>query len=653
MMPDGSREKSVEVLILGAGLTGLSAACHLDREYMVAEAASSPGGTAGTLYHGDFRLDRGVHVLYFRDPWTRKWISDETGIPLTRNIRRSAVWLHGRMIPYPVQFNLAETSFHDRWRYGLSALAASASSGRSVSGSNLKQWARSNFGRLLTENFLLPYNKKLWGVDPDQLNTEWMDGYVPRPSFRRILSGWLSSRDKGYGANAVFWYPETGGIANLSSALSEKAGNIEYGARLVNLDIQSHSAKFDNGLNIKYHQLISTIPLTDLVESVDKASESELPYFETLRSHSTTILHILLHRSGIGENLHWVYTADINIPFYRITLPHNICSSNCPPGWSALTLEIGGEIDDKAWFERKCKKALIEMGLMRESESRSSVVWDRIKHGYVIYDCLRAETTRRIISILRGNDVICLGRYGRWEYSNMESALLQGRQIRRRLESPLVKTNPLPDQDGRPEMIPVQKYFLKSYSKRSRGLTSVFFRRGESDRLKYTRRWIPQCEGLDILDTGCGDGTFLAQILNGYPRYIRLEDCVADNSTRAYQKLENRADQVEAVAVDTALVKDSRQYDVVFALGILDYEPDWPGLIRSLLARSRGFTILDFPKAGTFHALIRRLWLGLHQVKLQTGSRSSLNTILAKNHGDVEIIDLPLHWLLRIGATGE
>lgn len=647
------KPKTTDVLIIGAGLTGLSAACHIKRDKLLIEASPVPGGTAGTLYHHGFKLDKGIHILYFRDSQARRWLSENFDIPLVKKERVSVVWLNGRTIPFPLQFNLGKTPFIDRCSYFLSMLKSYSMKSRNASKSNLKAWAESTYGKKLTNDFFIPYNEKLWGVTLEILTTEWMDGYVPRCSIGRIFKGMMSRMDNTYGTNATFWYPKNGGIAEISKKIAQKAGTIQYNTRLESIDINNKVAMFDDDSCIKYNYLINTTPLFAFVSSITNNSNEKLSTPNELRSNPTNILHLLIPRENIGNEIHWMYVPDPEIPFYRVTFVHNISKNNCPPGWSALSLEIGGDINSKSEIEISCKKGLMKIGILDTSDLDIQYIWDRVEHGYVIYDKKWAQKRHEIITTLGRHNIICLGRYGRWEYSNMESAILQGRSAANRIDTMItLNTDKASQFTDRPGVPSIKKYFTGSYQKRSRGCTGKFLRKGASNRLQLFRNWLPECEGLSILDAGCGDGSFLCQIIRGWPRLIRLEDLVEENVVKAYNRLHLKTDAIDSHVVDSVKVEDNRQYDVVLALGIFDYESEWNEMLNRLMRRCKKMMIIDFPKTGTAHSLLRRSWLHYHQIRLKTATLSQLEDMLKNTH-DKSIVELPLHWMVRIKNPGD
>src|SRR3972149_248619 len=93
----------------------------------------------------------------------------------------------------------------------------------------------------------------------------------------------------------------------------------------------------------------------------------------------------------------------------------------------------------------------------------------------------------------------------------------------------------------------VRWYFARRYPRRKSGIASKLFRQGESDRLHLVRTWIPNWDGLAVLDAGCGDGAFMHSLLNGRPAHLRLEDFAHSWAAMAHERLLNEADKVEAV----------------------------------------------------------------------------------------------------------
>ena len=422
--------KTVETLILGAGLAGLSAAYHLTGDVLVAEAASAPGGTAGTLSRNGFHLDYGIHVLYCRNPWTLSWIDQGLGVSLKCSERRSAVWLHRRFVPFPIQLHLRALPLVTRLWLGGSAIGAWLRNREATEPASMAEWSQVHFGAALTREFFRPYNEKLWRIPVEELHTDWMDTYVPRPAARTVLAGLFSNRTRPYGASSTFWYPTSGGIAQVAQAIARRIPALELGWRLIAVDLSSHIAFFQSGAEVSYSRLISTIPLPDLIRCIRPVSPELQAAAGALRATPVLLAHVLLPRAQVCPDWHWVYVPDSAIPFYRITSPHTISPNTCPEGWSALTLEISGEKASRQ-LEHVCKRCLVEMGLLLPSEMDAQTLWSRLECGYVVFDGSRAAARQVLLAALARHSVSCLGRYGCWEYSNMESALLQGRNLAR------------------------------------------------------------------------------------------------------------------------------------------------------------------------------------------------------------------------------
>jgi trans-aconitate methyltransferase len=159
---------------------------------------------------------------------------------------------------------------------------------------------------------------------------------------------------------------------------------------------------------------------------------------------------------------------------------------------------------------------------------------------------------------------------------------------------------------------------------------------------------MPEWDGLAVLDAGCGDGAFMHDLLHGHPAYVRLEDFVQSWTVMAYGRLLQDADRVEAVTADVRTVDDATLYDVVLALGVFDYDSDWPGLLHRLMCRSKGIVVADFPRAGTLHSWVRQIWLGAHGINLQSTNRKRLDLLFERVGASAQVEELPLQWIARI-----
>ena len=97
-----------DVLVLGGGLTGLATAYFLRgrRECIVCEREPVSGGLARSVRRGKFTFDLTGHLLHMRRSENRSLVKRFLRGNWTHVERRSSIFSHGTLTPYPFQANL-------------------------------------------------------------------------------------------------------------------------------------------------------------------------------------------------------------------------------------------------------------------------------------------------------------------------------------------------------------------------------------------------------------------------------------------------------------------------------------------------------------------------------------------------------------------
>jgi len=198
---------------------------------------------------------------------------------------------------------------------------------------------------------------------------------------------------------------------------------------------------------------------------------------------------------------------------------------------------------------------------------------------------------------------------------------------------------------------PLKAYFEDMYPSRSSFWGSLVFRHGEKERIRIIRRWLPSVRGLTVLDAGCGDGESLATALPDRPAQIRLEDLSADALHQAAARLAGSTDALVAEVVDV-FDADSHDFDVVIAVGVLDYHADLPRALHALLLRTRRVLIVDVPRMSHPRNWLRRVWFAFRDVDFQLASFEQVRRVAAGCGHPFDIERGPYEWFLRISVGG-
>ncbi len=435
----------MKVVVIGAGLTGLSAALNLKSKadkVVVLERAARPGGLSRTEKSGNFKFDYTGHFLHFNSPDIQNYVNELFADSPDKNLleieRNSRIFFRDRLIPYPFQSNIAYLPLTERRKCLLEFFKnlRNNSAGSRPAQNNFYDWLLYRFGRGILKYFMVPYNKKLWTVHPRKLTTEWMDRFVPRPSPGEVIKGALSERKKKEGYNATFFYPE-GGIGNLAEILAGKVCSVNYSEPAQKIDIAGREVQTKQN-NYKYDYLISTVPLNRMVKLIKNIPSGVNKKFNLLTASS--LLNINIGWRGapgelIDKNTHWIYFPDEKFKFYRVGFPPAVSRRMSPPGsWSAY-VEIsypGGSlpaVDKHKDIAAEVVRDLKNLNIIPAGSDILKQMIFKIEPSYVIYNKHLNSSRNSILNFLEKNNIFCGGRYGGWEYSTMEEALVWGDKL--------------------------------------------------------------------------------------------------------------------------------------------------------------------------------------------------------------------------------
>jgi protoporphyrinogen oxidase len=423
-----------EILVVGAGLAGLSAARHIGGRCSLVERGQGPGGLAVTEWDHGYGFDRTGHLLHLRDPAIRRWVTGLLGDDAIWISRVSRIWSHGVYTRYPYQantFGLPAAVANECLMGFLEARERSAD----VEIRSFEDFILAHFGRGFARHFMIPYNRKIWGVHPRQMTSAWCDRFVPIPRLEHVIAGAVGMNEQQMGYNASFLYPKMG-IGVLTTRIARDVArktDIQLGTALTAVDARNRRARLTGGRWVEYDALISTVPLDVLARMLVDPPAAVAGAAKKLRVRSLCYLDVALERPA-ATPYHWSYVPDPRVPFYRVGSYSNFSADLVPKGCGSLYVELTarnpGTLAD---VMGRSLPWLSKMGLIRGRRDVRFARLRRIPHGYVIYDHSWHRARATLHDYLKRNEILSIGRYGDWNYSAMEDALIAGRDAARSL----------------------------------------------------------------------------------------------------------------------------------------------------------------------------------------------------------------------------
>jgi UDP-galactopyranose mutase len=287
---------------------------------------------------------------------------------------------------------------------------------------NFEKWAITTFGRGIAKHFMLPYNKKLWKFKLSGLTINWLGRFVPVPSVDEIFRGITPDKiDAGY--NVFFYYPQKGGIESVVKDVYKKVKqNVLLNSEVKFIDLKNKILYFNRD-KISYNHIISSMNLRQLIKITGDKKLIRLA--SGLKAVSVYSLNVGFVDRNKNDK-HWIYFPEEKYPFYRAGFFSQFSGFNAPRGMSSVFVETTFRNKPPYSIDSKIINDLIDMGIVRSRRDIKLIYPMILKDAYVIFDKEREKVLPEIKAHLEKHGIFPVGRWGKWEYSSMEDAILDG-----------------------------------------------------------------------------------------------------------------------------------------------------------------------------------------------------------------------------------
>ena len=180
-------------------------------------------------------------------------------------------------------------------------------------------------GDVIAENYMIPYNQKMFGEDLNQLGTYWLEK-LPNVSFEETLLSCLTK--KAYGeqpGHAQFFYPKKYGYGELWLRMAEEIkGQIKYDASVHAIDFDTNTVTTKEGETYSADVIISTIPWMEFAKITGMPQELK----EKIGHLKYSSVQTAYFPDNLDTEAQWVYYPDPELSYHRILVRHNFCNGS-------------------------------------------------------------------------------------------------------------------------------------------------------------------------------------------------------------------------------------------------------------------------------------------------------------------------------------
>ena len=396
-------------IILGAGPAGLTFANLLllngETSFVVIEKEKEAGGLCRSIQIDDAPLDiGGGHFLDVKSQKVNQFLFQfmpENEWNLFE--RNSKIAIHEMLMDHPIEANIWQLPIDLQIEY-LKSISNAGCNREYKKPEKFVDWITWKLGDMLAENYMIPYNKKMFSKNLNELGTYWLEK-LPNVSLEDTLRGCLAHKTYALQpGHAQFFYPKEFGYGELWRRMAEKIkSHIIYEKVVQKIDFDAKTIAC-GGDTFFGEKIIMTIPWKEF-KTIDNMPSGLKSSLQELKNNSIYVNYI---PKKMETDAHWIYYPDQKLSYHRILVRHNFC-----PGSKGY------------WTETNAERAL-------ESAGKYSFYNE---YAYPLNTIGKPEIMEQLIDWANTKNVYPLGRWGEHQHYNSDVTVLRAMELYEKIQN--------------------------------------------------------------------------------------------------------------------------------------------------------------------------------------------------------------------------
>ena len=433
--------------ILGGGLSAISLAYYLQEhenisEINILEKDEVAGGICRTYVKDGIEYDVGPHIIFSKNKEVLDLMNGLLGENNEKHRRSNRILHKKRFVQYPFENDLSKLPQEDI-DYCVNGFIHNPF--ENYEATNMLQFFLKTFGEGITNIYLRPYNEKIWKFDPAFMDTQMVER-IPKPPKEDIIRSANGETIDGYLHQLYFTYPKKGGTEALIKAFIDKLGNkvkIHTNAEVQGVEKTSTGYKVTTAAGVfESDKIVSTMPANEFchIYKTNNKPQEVLDTADNLRYNSIAICIVNVKKDYAGDNYAFM-VADKNVKFHRISKLDFMGENYHIDGTATYMAEITyrkNDLNDLATDEEltaKVVEGLETIGFIDSKDDVNFTDLKRFEYAYVIYDLDHRKNMDLIKDYFEKEGVYLNGRFGSFEYLNMDAIINQSMLLAKRIEA--------------------------------------------------------------------------------------------------------------------------------------------------------------------------------------------------------------------------